>query len=130
MTQLDLSYEKLAKTVIITAVNDLIDYTDHKKPELRSIGMDAKQFLFGKESSWVESRHTWLEHAGYDPQWFEEKLSKAYPQYVRARGRGKPMKPEAMMDIKCPACQKTFTVYKSMHKWNPRRYCSRGCTRR
>lgn len=130
MTRLDLSCEKLAKTVIVTAVNDFIDYADNKKPELMAISMDAKQFLFGKEPVWVSSRHAWLECAGYDPEWFEEKLNKAYPQYVRARGRGKPNDPKALMTIKCPTCKTDFKVYKSMHKWNPRRYCSRNCQRR
>jgi len=124
------SCEKLAKTVIITAVNDFIGYAEHNKKELKDIGVQAKQFLFGNEPVWVGSRRTWLECAGYDPEWFEEKLHKAYPQHVRlARGRGKPANPSTMIDIKCPACKKTFSVYKSMHAQNPRTYCSRNCQR-
>lgn len=126
---MDLSCEKLAKTVIITAVNDFIDYAEHKNKGLREIGMDAKQFLFAKEPVWINSRRTWLEYAGYDPEWFEEKLSKAYPQYVRARSRGKPVNPKSLILVKCPTCKKNFNVYKSMHKINPRKYCSRLCQR-
>ena len=127
---MDLSCEKLAKTVIITAVNDFIDYAEHKNTALREIGINAKQFLFAKEPVWINSRHTWLERAGYDPEWFEERLNKAYPQYVRARGRGKPNNPKALITLTCPTCKNEFKVYRSMHKINPRTHCSRNCKRR
>ena len=122
------SREKLAKQVVHQAVNDFIDYHARDRPEMREVAHSAKHFLFGKDAMWVTSRRTWLECAGYDPQWFEERLANAYPKHTMSpRGRGKPANPASFISIRCPTCRRDFSVYKSMNKINPRRYCSRKC---